>query len=111
MEELCDKADSVIRGRVTRLREDLETANHVFIERRIQTVSSFYERILNQKRERLVNEKAKLKPDERIVRLLNGDIRNREVEMDAEIRKIERRRSVSTAYSPLCCGCLDVRNE
>jgi uncharacterized protein YydD (DUF2326 family) len=111
MEELCDKADSVIRGRVTRLRKDLETANHVFVERRIQTLSSFYERILNQRRERLKNETAKIKPDERIVRLLNGEIRNREAEMEAEIRKIERKRSVSTGYSPLCCGCLNVRNE
>ena len=110
-EELADvytMAELVIRRRVTALRKELNIANEVFVDRRIQALTSFYDRIISQKKERLTNEQRKNSADERILRLIRGDIRNREAEMRVEVQRIEERRKLTVEFRPLCLGCLEI---
>jgi len=74
-------------------------------------MESFYDRVLNQRKERLANERAKPRPDQRILRLLEGEIRNRSAEKQAEIEKLEARRSLNVAPGILCAGCLEIRKN
>ncbi|MGI6252344.1 MAG: helicase-related protein [Aminivibrio sp.] len=110
MKNVSDTAELVMQRRINAMKEDLNIANDVFIDRRIQTLTSFFERYINQKQERLYNEEKKELPDERIIRLLKGDIRNRKTEMKAEIEKLEARRSLAVEYRPLSMGCLEIGN-
>lgn len=108
LKEVHEKAESVIRKRVSVLRKDMAVANEVFVDRRIQAIESFYDRIINQKKERLENEERKNSPDEKIKRLLRGDIRNREAEKKSDIQKVEERRRLSVEFRLLCLGCLEI---
>ena len=45
------------------------------------------------------------------LRMLKGDIRNRELERENEIEKTEKRRRVSLSFRPLCFGCLRVNKS
>lgn len=108
LKEVHDEADSVIRRRVSFLRKDMTIANEVFVDRRIQAIESFYDRIINQKKERLQNEERKITSDEKIKRLLRGDIRHREAEKKTAIQKIEERRRLSVEFRLLCLGCLEI---
>lgn len=108
MREIHNAAERTMQRRVIAMREDLGIANDAFVDRRIQALTSFFERYINRKKERLVNEEKKAVPDEKIVRLLKGDIRNREAEMKAEVRKLEERRKLAVEFRPLCMGCLQV---
>lgn len=111
MRNAVERAERLIQARVTKMRERLTLANTAFVDRRIQAMESFYDRILNQRKERLVNERAKQRPDQRIIRLLEGEIRNRSAEKKAEIEKLEARRSLNVEHGILCAGCLEIRKN
>lgn len=111
MRSAVEKAETLMQARVTRTRERLNLANTAFVDRRIQAIESFYDRILNQRKERLNNERARQVPDPRILRLLEGEIRNRTAEKQAEIEKLEARRTLNVEYGILCAGCLEIGNR
>lgn len=108
MRSVYEKAESVISQRVSAMRDELTTANDVFVDRRRQAIASFYDRILQQRQERLDNEYAKGHPDDRIIRMLSGDIRNRLAEQKQAIVEIENKRNLSVSFKSLCLGCLEV---
>jgi hypothetical protein len=108
MEELCQKAQIIANRRAGSQRERLQKTNDLFIDRRISVYESFYGRILEQRRQRLGKEQGKTSPDERIVRLLQGEIRNREAELRSKKEHLEARRKVDVTVKELCVGCLEV---
>jgi hypothetical protein len=110
MEELCNKAQSMANQRAGFQRERLQKTNDLFIDRRISVYESFYGRILEQRRQRLEKEQGKISSDERIVRLLQGEIRNREAELRSKKEQLEARRKVDVTVKELCVGCLEVES-
>lgn len=108
MRTAVEKAEKLMRTRIAKMREKLRLANDVFVDRRIQAIASFYDRILNQRKERLKNERAKQKPEERILKLLEGEIKNRCAEKNVEIEKLEARRVLNVEHGILCAGCFEV---
>ncbi len=110
MEELCNKAQSIANQRAGFQRERLQKTNDLFIDRRKSVYESFYGRILEQRRQRLEKEQRKITPDERIVRLLQGEIRNREAELRSKKEHLEARRKVDVTVKELCVGCIEVEN-
>lgn len=110
MKELCDRAERIIGARVSEIRGTTQKSNDLFVNRREGVIDQFYGRILGQRRQRLRDEKGKPVPDERIVRLLEGEIRNRTAERDGEKEKLEARRRVRVEYRLLCAGCLEISN-
>lgn len=111
MESIYKEAESIIRKRVSDMKENMQIANDVFVDRRIQVINSFYTRILDQKNERLANYELTQNQNMQYLRMLKGDIRNRKLERENEIEKTEKRRRVSLSFRPLCFGCLRVNKS
>lgn len=108
MNSIYEEAESIIRKRVGNMKENMQMTNDIFVDRRIQAITSFYNRIISQKKERLSTYESKEDQKTQYLRMLNGDIKNRELEMNSEMQKMEQRRKISLSFRPLCFGCLRI---
>ncbi len=111
MQNAVDKAESLMQVRGAKIKERLSIANNVFIDRRIQTLVSSYDRTLSQRKEKLQNQLQRPVVEQRIVRMLEGEIRNLEAEKKVKVEELEARRKLKVEHGILCAGCLEIRNN
>lgn len=101
------KASEIFLDKVMKIREEISRNNDIFINRRVQSLQTSYEKLINSYNERL--EKAKKeKLDERYIRMLEGTIRRFERELKEKEEAIEKQRSISIEYDDIAAGILEI---
>jgi SNF2 family DNA or RNA helicase len=105
--EASERALQVFLERIESLRGETERNNAMFIDRRIESVRSFYQRKI-QSKERVLREGIQKARQERYLRMLEGTIRRLSSEQEAKLTELDRLRRVTVGYDEIAAGILEV---
>lgn len=108
--QACRTATEFFQTRVAEIKSDHERNNDKFIDRRIQSIRTHYEKLLDSQRRRLRQAEAEDK-DERYLRIPRGIIRRLESEQAQKLKALESRRMVQVEYDEISAGILEVHPE
>lgn len=109
-EAACQAADDVLGQRITSLREEAEQTNDNFIDRRLMSLNTSYQKMLAQKRDLLQRAETEQKP-EHYIRMLQGTIRRLENELESKRTELEQKRRIGLEYNEIGAGVLGIVSE
>jgi len=100
-------AKSIFHERIERIRKDAEKNNDAFLNLRLESLQSSYEKSIKMRSDLLQQAKEK-GSQARYIRMLEGTIRRLEAELEAKKRKLEENRMVGVSYDEIAAGILEV---
>jgi len=106
-QKACKQAVRIFLERVSKIREQIARNNDAFVDRRLETIRTFYGRQLKMKRENL-EESLQKKRKEQYIRMLEGTIRRLESELQEKERVLENQRNIEVEYDEIAAGILEV---
>lgn len=101
------RASKIFLERVARIREEIERNNDAFIDRRLESLRTSYEKSLRMEQELLEKAIAK-KGQERYIRMLEGTIRRLNAELEEKERALQKQRTIQAEYDDIAAGILEV---
>jgi superfamily II DNA or RNA helicase len=104
----CQKARELLHQRIQQVKSEVERTNDAFIDRRLTSLKTFYDKNLD-KVKALLSKGESLERQERYLRMLKGTINRLETEAQTKVEALERLRSVSIEYEDVAAGILQVR--
>jgi hypothetical protein len=100
-------AEDLIRNRMADRKKDIQRTNDLFVNRRLVSLQSSYDKNIAQKEELLAKAERELRTDKYIT-MLRGRIRNLNQDFENKRIDLEDKRIVSIEYTRLCTGVLEV---
>ncbi len=103
----CSKArDSFLRY-IKELRSDIERKNDSFVDRRLASLITSYEKNI-KKQQDLLDKAVREQRQERYIRMLKGTIKRLESELAERRMELEQKRNVGVEYDEIAAGILEV---
>lgn len=100
-------AQELFHTYVEKVRKKVERNNDLFIDRRLASLKSFYEKNISKQKE-LLEKGTREQKQERYLRMLRGTIARLERELDAKIKQLENQRTTGVEYDEISAGILEV---
>jgi len=97
------QAEKIFLERISKIRNEAKRNNDAFIDRRLESLKKSYGKIIRSKQEQL-----KKVQDERIIRMLKVNIRNKEFELKRKQKDQETLRKIEVEYDEISAGILEV---
>ena len=105
-----ERAQSLFLERVENIRRQHERNNNAFIDRRLASLTTFYEKNI-RKQEELLRRGTLANRQERYLRMLRGTLARLRTEQEGKISDLERQRAVEVNYDEIAAGILEVPNR
>jgi len=106
--QACNRARELLHERIQQVKAEVGRTNDAFIDRRLTSVKTFYQKTLDKKRSQLATGEF-LERQERYLRMLRGTINRLETEAQTKEEALERLRTISIEYEDVAAGILEVR--
>jgi len=106
--QACQQARELLHQRIQRVKAEVGRTNDAFIERRLTSLRTFYQKNLDKIKSLLATGES-LERQERYLRMLRGTINRLETEAKTKEEALERLRTISIEYEDIAAGILQVR--
>jgi len=106
-EAAYDKAITIFNANVVAIRKSIEKSNDIFIDRRLGSLRSSYEKNINSKKKQLAELEQK-NGDARIIRMHKSTIKRLESELSIRQQELEKKRTFGVEYDEIAAGVLEV---
>lgn len=103
----CSKAHDSFLRYIKELRSDIERKNDSFVDRRLASLITSYEKNI-KKQQNLLDKALKEQRQERYIRMLKGTIKRLESELTERRGVLEQKRNVGVEYDEIAAGILEV---
>ena len=107
IQEAGGYADTIFLDRVGAIRDDLERSNDSFVERRLVSLRSFYNKRIDKQHDLLLRGETAQR-QERYLRMLRGTLTRLESELKSKEEELEQRRKVEVNHEGIAAGILEV---
>lgn len=102
-----EKAKEIFLSRMQKLREEIEKTNEAFINRRLESLRTSIGKIIQMKKTQLRKAKEK-QAKEHYIRMLEGTIRNRELELKQKEEELDKKRKIGVEFDEVSAGILQI---
>jgi hypothetical protein len=106
--QVCQRARELLHQRIQQVKTEVGRTNDAFIERRLTSLRTFYQKNLDKIRSLLARGEF-MERQERYLRMLRGTINRLETESQTKEEALERLRTISIEYEDVAAGILQVR--
>ena len=107
IQKACEKALEIFHTRINIIHKEVSKNNDAFVDRRLESLRTSYNKNLSRKREQL--ERAlKDKKQQRYIRMLEGTIKRLGSELKEKEKSLEDQRTTGLEYEEISAGILEV---
>ena len=107
VKKACHRASEIFHKKITKIRGEVTRNNDAFVDRRLESLRTSYDKILKMKRE-LLEQSIIKKRKEKYIRMLKGTIKKLEFELPEKERTLESQRTIRVEYDEIAAGILEV---
>ncbi len=106
-EKACSQARDIFLKNVANIRAEIEKSNDRFVDRRLASLNTSYEKNIKKQRD-LLSRAEEEGRQERYIRMLKGTIKRLEGELRDKRNELERLRNVEVEWDEIAAGILEV---
>jgi superfamily II DNA or RNA helicase len=110
VERAISQGEQVLLSRLGSIRDAEVLANNAFVDQRLASLRSFYEKGIRKKRD-LLSRATDERKDPRYLRMMTSQIARLESECEKKVGELENQRIVATEYDAVTAGVLEILGE